>query len=119
MNPLDLITDSYERKARLYPAVVLLAPVVVTIIAIMSEKLSALQSLGVTVVGCGGTFLLSQLARDAGKKGEMTLFEKWGGLPSVAIFRHCDTRLDSITKAQYHKKLATLVKGVKTPSVAE
>ena len=119
MNPLDLITDSYERKARLYPAVVLLAPVVVTVIAMMSGKLSALESLVATVVGCGGTFLLSQLARDAGKTGEMALFEKWAGLPSVAIFRHCDKRLDSITKARYHKKLGILVKGAKTPLVEE
>lgn len=116
MNPLNLITDGYERKARLYPALVLLAPVVVTIIATMGAKLSALQSLGAAVAAGGGAFLLSQLARDAGKSREKRLFSKWGGLPSVAIFRHRDTRLDSVTKARYHKKLSTLVKGIKAPS---
>lgn len=119
MNPLNLITDDYERKARLYPALLLVIPGVVTVSVIMSAKLSALGSLGATIAGCGGAFLLSQLARDAGKKCEKALYDKWGGLPSVAIFRHRDTRLDSITKARYHKKLATLVKGAKAPSAEE
>ncbi len=119
MNPLTMVTDGYERKARLYPAFVLLIPVAATIIAILSAKLSALQSAGATLVACGGAFLLSQLARDAGKKREKGLFARWGGMPSVAIFRHRDTRLDTITKARYHKKLASLVKGAKAPSIAE
>ena len=79
MSALKLITDGYDRKARLYPALVCLAPIVVTGMAIVSLKLSALQSLAATLVGCGGAFLLSQLARDAGKKGEPALFERWAG----------------------------------------
>ncbi len=63
--------------------------------------------------------MLTQLARDAGKQGEKALFEMWGGLPSVAIFRHRDTRLDAITKARFHKKLAGLVKEAKAPTVEQ
>ena len=94
MNPLNLITDSYERPARLYPALLLIAPLVAAGVGILSANWTALQSVAATVVGCGGAFLLTQLARDSGKKGEKHLFEKWGGLPSVAIFRHRDTRLE-------------------------
>jgi hypothetical protein len=119
VNLLRLVSDVYEQKARLYPALVLVTPIIVTIIAIASVKLSAAQSLAVLVVGCGGTFLLAQLARDAGKKGEQGLFASWGGMPSVAIMRHRDTRIDPITKARYHKKLSALVKGAKPPSPAE
>jgi hypothetical protein len=53
-----------------------------------------------------------------GKKGERKLYEEWGGMPSVAIFRHLDKRLDGITKARYHKKLPTLVKAA-APSRAD
>lgn len=116
MNLLNHITDPYERQARIYPAVLLIAPVIVTVTAFLSARLSALESCAAIAVGCGGAFLLSQLARDAGKKREKVLFEKWTGLPSVAIFRHRDLRLDAITKARYHKKLASLVKGAKAPS---
>jgi len=123
MSLLNLTIDTYERKVRLYPAMVLVAACVVTIVAILSVQLSVVESLGAACIGllieCGGAFLLSQLARDAGKNKEKMLFEKWGGMPSVAIFRHRDARLDAITKARYHKKLATLVKGTKPPSVTD
>jgi hypothetical protein len=119
VNPLHLITDAYDRKARLYPALLVSVPVVFTVVAILSVKLSALQSAGVALVGCGGVFLLAQLARDPGKKGEPALFARWGGMPSVAIFRHRDTRLDAITKARYHKRLAAVVEGAPAPSPAQ
>jgi hypothetical protein len=119
MNPLNLITEPYDRQARLYPALLLIAPAVATLVAMFSAKLTGLQSIGTSLVGFGGAFLLTQLARDAGKKGEKSLFEKWGGLPSVVIFRHRDTRLDAITKARYHKKLAGLVKEAKAPTIEQ
>jgi len=119
MTPINIITDGYERKARLYPALLLIAPVVGTAVAMLTAKLTGLQSLAAGVVGCGGAFLLTQLARDAGKKHEASLFAKWGGLPSITIFRHRDPRLDSITKARYHKKLAGLVKEAKAPTTEQ
>lgn len=119
MNPFNLITDGYERKARLYPALLLVAPIIITVVGIASTKLSALESLATALAGCGGAFLLTQLARDAGKKREKQFFVAWGGLPSVAIFRHRDTRIDSITKSRYHRQLAALVKGAKGPSPEE
>lgn len=119
MNPLNLITETYDRQARLYPALLLIAPVVVTAVALFSVKLTGLQSLGASLVGLGGAFFLTQLARDAGKKREPFLFKLWGGMPSVSIFRHSHSRLDSITKARYHKHLSTLVEGAKAPTAIE
>ena len=119
MNPINLITDNYERKARLYPGLVLIAPVVITLIGVGSAKLSKLESLGTALAGCGGAFLVAQLARDAGKKCEKRWFETWGGMPSVAIFRHRDSRVDSITKARYHAHLTALVKDAKAPTTEE
>lgn len=116
MSMFSLIIDGYERKARLYPALLLLMPIAMIAVAATLTKLSVLEGLGGAAVGCGGALFLSQFARDAGKKGEKALFEKWGGLPSVAVFRHRDIRLDPITKARYHKMLADLVKGAEAPS---
>ncbi|MEI9978520.1 MAG: hypothetical protein WDN23_05880 [Edaphobacter sp.] len=73
MTPLNLITDGYERKARLYPALLLIAPIVITIVGVASTKLSTLESFATVLAGCGGAFLLTQLARDAGKKQEAIL----------------------------------------------
>lgn len=110
--------DSYERKARLYPALLLVAPVFTTAVIVLGVEMSVLKSIAAVVVAFGGTFLLSQLARDAGKNREEGLFERWGGLPSATIFRHRDRRLDSITKARYHAKLAGLVDGTKAVTTA-
>jgi hypothetical protein len=119
MNPINLITDGYERKARLYPALLLVAPVIITLVGMASAKLSTLESLGTVAAGCGGAFLLTQLARDAGKKCERDLFDAWGGMPSIAVFRHRDTRIDALTKARYHGRLLALVKGAKAPTPEE
>lgn len=119
MNAFRQILDGYERKARLYPALVLLAPVVALGFAILLPTLSTIKSIAVLVIACGGAWLLAQLARDEGKKGEPKLFQKWGGTPSVAIFRHRDSRVDSITKRRYHQKLANLVKEASAPSSAD
>lgn len=116
MNLLNIISDGYERKARLYPALLLIAPVIGTLVAMLTAKLTDLQSVAAGVVACGGAFLMTQLARDAGKKHEASLFSKWGGMPSVAIFRHRDARLDTVTKSRYHKKLAGLVKEAEVPT---
>lgn len=119
MNPLNLISERYDREARLYPALLLIAPVIATGVAFFSAKFNGLQTLGAAFVGFGGAFLLTQLARDAGKGRESSLYQLWGGMPSVLIFRHADKRFDSITKARYHKRLAMLVKGTKVPSPEE
>lgn len=118
MNWPTLITDAYERKARLYPALLTIAPLMASAFAVLPEIISRIESLGLLILGSGGSFLLAQLGRDFGKDGEKRLFSLWGGMPSVAIFRHRDTRLDSITKAKYHKLLAGLLK-TKAPTVQE
>jgi len=119
MSLLNLVTDGYERKARLYPGLVLVAPLAVSGFAFVSGDMSAIKSLVTVVVACGGAFLLGQLARDAGKRREKSLFEEWGGLPSVAIFRHRDNRVDSITKLRYHKTLSNVVKGTTAPTIED
>ena len=119
MSALSQILDGYERKARLYPALVLLAPVATLAVAVMLPTLSTVKAIVALIIACGGALFLSQLARDKGKKSESKLFEEWGGMPSVTIFRHRDTRIDPITKERYHKKLAALVKETSVPSPAD
>ena len=115
----SIVTNKYERKARLYPALLLISPFVAVGVAFISSELTGFKSVLVAVVSCGGAFLLTQLARDAGKKKEKRLFALWGGTPSIAIFRHRDEQLDPITKKRYHEQLSILMEGVKAPSVGD
>jgi len=77
MNPLDLITETYNRKARLYPALLLITPIIVTAVTLFSVKILEAKSIVASIGSIGGAFLLTQLARDAGKKREPLLFNIW------------------------------------------
>ncbi len=56
------------------------------------------------------------MGRERGKKIEPNLFNAWGGKPSVALIRHGDTRLNSVTKSRYHQFLQKNVPHFKLPS---
>jgi hypothetical protein len=116
---LNLMTDGYERKARLYPALLLFMPVAVVVGCGLGTSVSRAEAVCGLVVSCGGLLLLAQIARDAGKRKERSLFERWGGIPSMCIFRHADARMDAITKARCHKTMSNLVKEAKAPSADE
>jgi hypothetical protein len=92
VNPLNLSTDNYDRPARLYPALLTIAPILIATVAIISaDELTLLKSLGAFILGCGGTFLLSQLGRDFGnserhvKKDCLNRGEDFRRLPFSAI----------------------------------
>ena len=70
MNLETLLMDEYERKARLYPALLLIAPIVGTVFVLLSIEMA----IGATIlVSSGGAYLLTQLARDKGKEKESKL----------------------------------------------
>lgn len=45
MKPFSLITDNYDRKARLYPALLLVAPVLIVVVGVGLATFSILKSL--------------------------------------------------------------------------
>lgn len=115
-----LLMDEYERKARLYPAFLLIAPIVGTAFALLSIQTSAIQAIGTTIlVSCGGAYYLAQSGRDKGYEKQPELYNKWGGMPSMVIFRHTDNRLDKITKARYHGQLTHLVEETTAPTIEQ
>jgi hypothetical protein len=72
----------------------------------LAGYLSVLESIGLVAFGAASAFLSAQIARDFGKEGEKKLWQSWGGMPSMAIFRHRNKTLNPITKAKYHQRLA-------------
>jgi hypothetical protein len=100
------IADPYERNARLYPALLTISPLVASAVGVFAEYLSILESTGLVVLGSASAFLLAQIARDFGKEGEKKLWQSWGGMPSMAIFRHRNKKLNPITKMRYHQRIS-------------
>lgn len=115
MIELAKITDKYSRVARVYPALLLVAPVFMVVSFVYPEMYSSAMGIVAVLAGLGGVNVLAAISRDAGKRRESEMFEEWGGVPSIAILRHRDSRLGSVIKHVYHEKLSTLT-GVMAPS---
>lgn len=95
----------YNIKARTYPLIITLIPIVFVGI-IYSIQLKSIYelliSLGITT---SLFFLFSQLGRDKGKKLESELWRKWDGIPSTQILRFSNDTIDYHTKKRYHNFL--------------
>lgn len=99
------VTDPYERKARLFPALLATLPVIIMLVALYGPN-SAIATACTVAVSCGGLFLLGNIARDRGRRLEQALFDKWGGKPSTQLLRHRDRAIERPTKQRYHKFLS-------------
>lgn len=109
------ILDPYDRKARLYPALlVMLVPVIaVTLIApVFSSQLAGLASLAIAL---GGLMLLSSLGREWGKRKEPKLYESWGGTPTTLMLLRATSDLDYLTLDRYRRVLEGKVSGLQFP----
>ncbi|MFX5141978.1 hypothetical protein ABTC48_20050, partial [Acinetobacter baumannii] len=82
--------NTYDRQARLYPALLALAPAIVLIISLYSDRLELFSSIGTAMLACGALFMLSELARQRGKEKENILWKSWGAPPSTQVLRHRD-----------------------------
>ena len=112
-----MLFRSYERQARLYPGLLVVAPVAVVFVCLAGPKNLLGSTLISVLVGCGVAYALGRVARDAGKRLQDRFFAKWGGAPTTQVLRHCDATLDVHTKARYHQVLADGIrKTLPTPS---
>lgn len=95
----------YSLKARVYPLIITLIPIVLVGI-IYSFQLKSIYelliSLGVTT---SLFFLFSQIGRDKGRKLENEMWKKWKGTPSTQILRFSNDTIDLHTKRRYHNFL--------------
>lgn len=98
--------DPYERQARLYPGLLVAAPVAVLVACLATPGNLWGSTLVSILVGCGAAYALGRVARDAGKRLQEELFAKWGGAPSTQVLRHSDKVIDAHSKARYHKVLS-------------
>jgi len=80
MNLSELVTDPYNRRARLQPALMtLLSLAVVALVLYPGVESKAATLLGI-VAYFGGAAWLTQVGRERGKRLEKDLFDHWGGM---------------------------------------
>lgn len=114
----ELIQDPYERKARLTPGLLVILPLLVPLVSAYGPKNPILTGIVALLAGCGAMFALSNITRGNGKKLEVKLEKKWGGMPTTIILRHRDKYLDIITKQRYHDLIETKL-GIKLLSAED
>lgn len=106
----SLVTDPYERAARLYPALLVLLPLLLVLVTTSAVGKPLTSQLAALLGACGATYLLANVSRMMGKARESSLFNAWGGMPTTQLLRHRDERVDRHTKQRYHTLLARKLK---------
>lgn len=107
---LASVSDPYERKARLWPALLAGLPVFALITLLYAPTGDAFEKIIMAVVSCGGLYLLANVCRELGKRLEPQLFVDWGGKPSTQLLRHRNSIIEGVTKRRYHNFLAAKIK---------
>lgn len=114
----ELLTDPYDRQARATPALMVVLPLLLPVVARYGLKHPALTAILAVMSSCGAIYTLSSIARGRGKVLETKLVAEWGGLPTTIALRHRDKHLDSVTKRGYHEAIASKL-NIKMPSAEE
>lgn len=112
---LGSILDPYDRKARLYPALLAVFVPVAAALLIIPGYSNQFINLASTAVALGGLMLLSSLGRERGKRIEPSLFEKWGGTPTTQLLLCSKSSLDHLTLQRYRHFLESRVSGLRFP----
>lgn len=107
---LPSLFSRYALIARIYPAIICTAPAAWTAVVLFPQLHVGVRSLLASMI-LGGCFvyLMSSLSRSKGKAAEAKLLTEWGGWPTTRVLRNRDSTIDPITKARYHRALATMM----------
>ncbi|WHY63273.1 hypothetical protein [Cytobacillus firmus] len=105
---LEVVLNTYERKARYLPAVWTVSPILIWLYLWFPEIRSLEGTFISLIIGLGISIPLSILARTLGKKEQNKLLLKWGALPATLILRNSDESLNKETKTRYHQRLSVL-----------
>lgn len=105
---LDVVLNTYERRARYLPAVLTVSPVIIWLYLWFPDIRSLEGTFISLIVGLGISVPLSILARTLGKKEQEKLLVKWGALPATLILKSNDSSINRETKNRYHQRLRLL-----------
>jgi hypothetical protein len=78
--------DEYSRNARLYPGLIVAAPII--LVAALFLPREPMLIVASVVVSAGMMLLLANFARSRGKSLEKRLIRRWDGFPTTKMLRH-------------------------------
>ena len=115
LSDLGIGMDQYDRRARLIPALLVLLPAALAVVALAPDAIVGWSGGVALVVQAGGSFLLAQIVGDIGKRKEPALFDSFGGRPTERMLCH-EHASNRILLAERHRKLAKLFPKLKIPT---
>lgn len=104
---IERFQDPYEKKARIFPGLLVILPITVPLVCNYGPKHPLLTAVLTLLAGCGAIYTIAAVSRGLGKAVEEKLVSDWGGLPTTIVLRHRDSFLDAITKKKYHGLIAS------------
>ena len=113
--------DAYDVQARFAPIVFALLPLLLVAVLVVpglgqmkleSGTIAGLLFVAIAVVG-------TRIARADGRRRQDALFASWGGMPTTAMLRFCDARLNPQTKGIYRDRLTRLGHAFPIPTEAQ
>lgn len=115
---MEAFLDPYTLRARVYPGLLVLAPLLVTGAALFGEGLTRVSAILSLLVSTGTLYLLSHLVREAGKSKERMLWRRWGGKPTTVKLRW-RTAEPAGPRDLIRSRLSRLVPDVRLPTPEE
>src|SRR3546814_20803197 len=85
-----------------------LRPGLAVLVVVYPSSANWRQSGLTLLVFCGFFFVLTRIARDAGRRIQDDLFKAWSGAPTTQLLRHRNEHYDVHTKQALHARLANL-----------
>ncbi len=110
--------DIYDRRARLYPMVLVLLPLALGTASWLPAGVELPGLIGGAVMVLAVSMLLAQLARDQGKRREKELFKRWGGRPSDRALSYSSKVFAESSLKRWHQKLMALDTSLSIPDSA-
>jgi hypothetical protein len=110
--------DPYDLRARLFPALLVLAPGIVYVGTAYGAQHPTMALLVSIAAACGGPYALASIVRTWGQRAQDRLYRRWGALPTTMLLRHRDERLPTPTKRVYHRLIQDKL-GVALPGEAQ
>jgi hypothetical protein len=111
---LEFPIDRYDFKARLQPAILMVAPVAVVVAVWLPQAQTWIGGASLTLLAGAVASLLMSWVRMRGRRIQTLLENQLGGLPSTIILRHGDPHISSATRKRMHDALRS--KGLRVPT---
>ncbi len=81
------VSDSYSRRARLFPGLIITLPISILTIVLVTTKPTWWSAVIVLFGASGLSYFGAQLVRSAGRGKQSTLWANWGGAPTTQLLR--------------------------------